>query len=711
MKTEEEAQCNMLLSEELRTKASEENKETTIKETIFEEQVSIIEDDEREWTPAPAKITVTQRDAPPAIEFGVNRGNSTSLVKLYHAIANNTNAPADKEIFFSREDDSSPLCIEKVSPNGPFESSGFLPGMVVSAINGKYMTWESPEAAMEELRRNEIARVTCEDAAGKMYHKDHTICIEANVPQGEDCGIEFARKGENYPLYVHHVDKGGPFPEVLPGMKVVAINDYFMTWESPERAVEALSLSQSGTTKLTFEAIVENVNMMIHKIDLEMGSSKDVLITDIVSYSDRFHSGLKKGMRVLALNGHTCNESKSVDMMTEGCDHKWDFVAVDLDCQKVTMETKVMVVSSPSTRTEDSCVYDDTKSNETEHESESEDHALEESTSTQDGRMARAGGLVQSSLVEDVPSQDSNNDKPALAGVQAQREEQSNSGFEAKKEEESNSTTILAEATEGNESKQNQTDSFLQNTDNSLHYAKEETAPEDNTLVEVVLDDTNVLNGQAAEDASFCFSLDEPFLEQSSSTRFSCKTARAGNEDRGLGLTKGHNGRTSMQKQPDFLLRKTADHGQCMNEEFISEDNDLVEVVLTDAPFFIEQDDDTSVCFSLDETCQELKSKMKFSFQIKKICDEDLGLGLMQGYNGGIYVSSISESSKFRSTGLKNGMRIDSVNGIPCPNSMRVATALIDAVEGDFELITTFGPKAKPTVRHEIFFTPFEDRF
>eukprot|EP00980_Cylindrotheca_fusiformis_P017674 scaffold5540_cov96-Cylindrotheca_fusiformis.AAC.2 len=179
MKTEEEAQCNMLLSEELRTKASEANKETTIKETIFEEQ-----------TPAPAKTTVTQRDSPPAIEFVVDRGDPTSLVKLYHAVANNTNSPADKEIFFSREDDCSPLRIEKVSPNGPFESSGFLPGMGVSAINGKYMTWESSEAAMEELRRNEIARVTCEDAAGKMYHKDHSICVEANVPQGEDCGIK-----------------------------------------------------------------------------------------------------------------------------------------------------------------------------------------------------------------------------------------------------------------------------------------------------------------------------------------------------------------------------------------------------------------------------------------------------------------------------------------------------------------------------------------
>ena len=97
-------------------------------------------------------------------------------------------------------------------------------------------------------------------------------------------------------------------------------------------------------------------------------------------------------------------------------------------------------------------------------------------------------------------------------------------------------------------------------------------------------------------------------------------------------------------------------------------------------------------------------------FRINKdSANEDVGLSLRLGdRNGGIYISGISEYSKFNSTKLQVGMRIVEINGLICPNSMRVTTALINGSgEGPFEIVTTYKKKSRQRSRHEIFFTEY----
>jgi C-terminal processing protease CtpA/Prc len=76
-------------------------------------------------------------------------------------------------------------------------------------------------------------------------------------------------------------------------------------------------------------------------------------------------------------------------------------------------------------------------------------------------------------------------------------------------------------------------------------------------------------------------------------------------------------------------------------------------------------------------------------FQIHRLNWSDpLGIHLHQG-KGGIIVYNIEADSPFRFTGLKPGMRIMEINGIPCPQSLVVATNLLAGTESSVELLVT----------------------
>lgn len=106
------------------------------------------------------------------------------------------------------------------------------------------------------------------------------------------------------------------------------------------------------------------------------------------------------------------------------------------------------------------------------------------------------------------------------------------------------------------------------------------------------------------------------------------------------------------------------------------------------------------------KTKKEAAPRKIFCIQ-KESANEDVGLKLTLGENNGIYISEIQNFSKFRYTGMQPGMRIVTINGLPCPTSMRVATALINAAEGNFEIMATFGKKQKQKTNHQIFFTAY----
>lgn len=581
-------------------------------EVRMEELVGATEDDEREWMPAPAKITIIQRDAPSVSGCVEDRSRSSSSIKLCHAVVVTSKSSLhDKGISFSRDDDDSPLRIMEIAPKGQFSSSTLASGMTVVAINGKFMTWKSPEAAMLELGLSEVVKVTCEDAPGKVYKKAYTMDAEAEAMASPvDLGVKFARKGDDYPLFVHDVDEGGPFQDLLPGMKVLAINGYFLTWESPELAFEALRFTQGPKATITVESVVETVNMMLHEVDMEMNESGDVYIRNVSSYSESCPCGLKKGMKVLVLNGHVCSQSISISEMIETNRYEWDFVAVDLDSQKLMVSEAMEQCIYGSTGDEDAIVKKLNKK-------------MIQQTNT---RSINEGVSQRRKVAGHVPY-----DEPH--GTAASRQEiagdfMGNNGA-------SSSVDVVADKsiliTRGNQllTKKKPTSGIpdsQKDTENQMTVSEE---PEDIVAI--------------------------------------CERATEHSTSKGLAAQRGKTGQ----------------------------------------PFFVHETDDESICFSLDQPDAEQSSKMIFSYRIKKVSNEDLGLILTQGHNGGIYVSTIREYSKFRTTGLKLDMRIESINGITCPNTMRVTTALINAIDGYFELAATFAAKPKSTVKHEIFFTEY----
>jgi C-terminal processing protease CtpA/Prc len=111
--------------------------------------------------------------------------------------------------------------------------------------------------------------------------------------------------------------------------------------------------------------------------------------------------------------------------------------------------------------------------------------------------------------------------------------------------------------------------------------------------------------------------------------------------------------------------------------------------------------------FSLDVGKIEEAPTTMHSFQIQKISNEDVGLKLAQGQNGGVYIAEMDRRCKLRGAGVKSGMRIAKINGVDCPNSIRVTTSFINGIEGKLNLVTTFGAKPKATKSPQIFFSSY----
>jgi hypothetical protein len=169
--------------------------------------------DDHTWD-ASAKITVIQRDAPPDDE------EPSPLVKIHHAVALSSDLNGSSITFFKEKDDL-PLRIDSISEDGSFAKLGLAPNMTVLAINGRYMTWDTPENAMMELGRRGKIQVIVEDSPGKVYCKAHTMNIEADLKMQNwsgGPGILFSKNSDDSPLFVDNVQTDGPFSTLLPGM-------------------------------------------------------------------------------------------------------------------------------------------------------------------------------------------------------------------------------------------------------------------------------------------------------------------------------------------------------------------------------------------------------------------------------------------------------------------------------------------------------------
>lgn len=662
----------------------EKNKNVQIEQ---KEELSFIEnenDDREEWIPATSKVTVIQRDAPPLETDEILNDQDEVIVETYLAVAKR-NPNRDVGISFTRVDSDSPLCIDHITTHGPFSYTDLESGMVVSAINGKYMTWSSPEEAMAELEKETTMNVTAEFAPDKYYCKEYTMILEANLEEYcGDYGVTFERKGENLPLYVKDVKEDGPFADLLPGLKVMAIDDQFMAWESQEKAQEAL-YSSNGSKCITVEATTENVNTSLQRVGFEMKEeSKEVVITEVEIFTKHCPCDLREGMTVVMLNGQVCSEASSVDELMKDADTTFDIIAVDLNCRRVLVNQDISTgeamltfcgagalgMAAVSFKAIDMCTHP------------LNNMLTQQNALAQEAPEDGATGTRQllQTAEEDVATRVAAGSEDAVNGKDA-----SNSETRTESTIDSELETAHNESKPSDEVEREQTHNIPFEQDKITIVSEDARAEHRETISE-------------QEDASTQVTV-----------KSGVKTARSLADRSDEELTNTAEG----SRKPDFKSEQAIAPAAILNStppsssKKANESQKNDESMGTPKPFFDTNEKRSSFEFTLDNGKVEKAPTTMHSFQIQKISNEDVGFKLAMGQYGGVYIAEMKSFCKFRGTGLKSGMRIAKINGVDCPTSMRVTTSYINAVDGTLNLVTTFGARPKETKRREIFFSNY----
>ncbi|CAJ1970141.1 unnamed protein product [Cylindrotheca closterium] len=659
------------------------------RELLKEEDSNLIDneendesDDREEWEPATAKVTVIQRDAPPEVMDEISVNEADVVVESYLAVAKR-NPNRDVGIYFTRAKPDSPLCIEHITSHGPFSYSDLESGMIVSAINGKYMTWSSPEEAMAELEKETTMTVTAEFAPEKYYCKEYTMILEANM---EDYfgtyGVTFDRKGENLPLYVKTVQEDGPFADLLPGLKVIAIDDQFMAWETPEKAQEALDSIQNGVKYITVEATTETVNTTIQQVELDMNESNEVVITEVATFSKQCPLDLREGMTVVMLNGKICSETSSIDELVNGAGTIWDIIAVDLNCRRLLVN---------------------------------QDRSAGEAMVSFCGAGALGMAAVSFHAI-DMCTYPLNNMLSQRNVIEEKTQDEVAGTRELLLDEEETATRDAAASEDAvNEKDEFETGTETQSTiDKELASAHAESKPFDEHRNEETSPQAQgkitIVSQNAKEEDNETISQQGDTSNQAMvRSRPTVLLSRSIPDVSPVGQSTDAAKRTSSQEtvKSEETIAPAAVLRSVQKSSPIADETKMGRTADSPYHFFSTNAKRNSFVFSLDMGKIEKAPTTMHSFQIQKICNEDVGLKLAQGQNGGVYIAEMESHCKFRGSGVKSGMRIAKINGVDCPNSIRVTTSYINGIEGKLNLVTTFGAKPKATKSPQIFFSSY----
>ncbi|KAL3934339.1 MAG: hypothetical protein SGBAC_009920 [Bacillariaceae sp.] len=643
-------------------------------------------DNREEWEPATAKVTVIQRDAPPEEMDEIQANEAEVIVETYHAVAKR-NSSRDFGISFTRAGPDSPLCVDHITTDGPFSYSDLESGMVVSAINGKYMTWNSPEEARTELEKNTTMIVTAEFAPEKYYCREYTMIIEANMEDYfGNYGVTFDCKGENLPLFVKTVDENGPFADLLPGLKVIAIDDQFMAWESPEKAQEALDSIQDGVKYITVEATTETVNTTIQKIELGMNESNEVVITEVANFSKECPCDLREGMTVVMLNGEICRKASLINELMNGAGTMWDIIAVDLNCRRVVVDQDRSAGEAMVTFCGAGALGMAAMSF----------NAIDMCTFSLNERLAQPNEIEEKPDEEVVRTRQLflEEDKAATRDVAASKEDASESETHAQSTIDKELSSAHLESKSFDEAGAGKPDYIPQAQDKITILSENATEMDRNYISE----EEDTFARSTANSAPTVVTRSLAVSPVATSTEAAEAIPRETFEVNKNGTILDDIPEQHITSAP--VLRSLPKTSEPANEK--------QETALSlDPSFFNTNERRTSFEFSLDMGRIEKAPTTMHSFEVQKIGNEDIGLKLVQGQNGGVYIAEMKSHCKFRGSGVKSGMRIAKINGIDCPNSIRVTTSYINGVEGTLNLVTTFGAKPKATRAREIFFSSY----
>jgi C-terminal processing protease CtpA/Prc len=126
-------------------------------------------------------------------------------------------------------------------------------------------------------------------------------------------GIAFSQDTPGAPLTIKYIYKGGLFDstDLVPGLKVVSINDVLVTGKSAEEVAELMK-QLDGKVSVTAEGVRASVEKPTKdsKVGISLSDENGVVIISVINPLGLFaSSGLRVGQRVVSINGYVCPPS------------------------------------------------------------------------------------------------------------------------------------------------------------------------------------------------------------------------------------------------------------------------------------------------------------------------------------------------------------------------------------------------------------------
>lgn len=145
-------------------------------------------------------------------------------------------------ISFTRTSPASPLTIKSIKDDSVFANSDLRAGMIVHAVMGQSMTWETPKEAADLLRLADAGSVTLE-----------AIAYVAEIVKSDKAaklGISLKNSTTKPGIFIAAISETGAFAgsELATDQKVIYINDI----PCPSNVKEAIALVKQaeGTLKI-----------------------------------------------------------------------------------------------------------------------------------------------------------------------------------------------------------------------------------------------------------------------------------------------------------------------------------------------------------------------------------------------------------------------------------------------------------------------------
>ena len=222
-----------------------------------------------------------------------------------------------------------PVKIKTIRPDGLFAATGLSAGMEVVNVNG--IVVKTPKDAAKIIR----------EAEGEVSVGVKPISLITGTVTKESkespVGIAFSRKGSAGPFRIKFMREEGLFSktDLLPGLRVVAINGVDITGFTPSDCATVLRESEAGEVSVTAHAIVSEIEKdskdAMTGISFQFTKSSDCVRVAKIAEGGLFASTpVQVGQVVIAINGTPCpSKTKDAIHLIDSAEGKVTLVTCD----------------------------------------------------------------------------------------------------------------------------------------------------------------------------------------------------------------------------------------------------------------------------------------------------------------------------------------------------------------------------------------------